>query len=482
MGYSTEDAMDAIGMGRAQILVFLVAGLMIMSDAFEMTLMSFVGPTVRCEWNLEDGDDAWITTSVFIGFFVGSPCWGYLSDRFSRKTTMQLACAFTSTTGVLSALAPDIYWLCLLRGICGVGLSAIAVAADYMIEFCPSKNRGRAFMILMASWGTGAVVLALFAWAILPLLGWRWLTSLSSLPLFVCGMVLFLVPETPRALAAQGHHQQALQVLQDLASANGATLPEGELAVIAVEEGEPMPLLTGYAELVAPSRRAMTVMLALLHFCGAYIYYGAVILATESATSSHKGHGCAAMDDGALSPLTEDDFLTVILTASGEVPGILLAALVVEWIGRKNLMVSLLTIAAISFGLVALESSLMAKSIFLMFSRPGGQSTLSACFLYCREAYPTKIRSTASTTLNSCARIGGILVPQLVQATYQAGYKNVAYGSIIGVSVVGMLCAMSLPPDKTNQQMAEDVAGSGTLKASLGETRGLIAGLDSKAS
>ena len=34
-----------------------VAGLMIMSDAFEMTLMSFVGPTVRCEWNLEDGDD-----------------------------------------------------------------------------------------------------------------------------------------------------------------------------------------------------------------------------------------------------------------------------------------------------------------------------------------------------------------------------------------------------------------------------------------
>ena len=30
---------------------------------------------------------------------------------------------------MLSALAPDIYWLCLLRGICGVGLSAIAVAA-----------------------------------------------------------------------------------------------------------------------------------------------------------------------------------------------------------------------------------------------------------------------------------------------------------------------------------------------------------------
>ena len=42
-----------------------------MADAFEMILLSFIGPMVRCEWQCTKLEEAFLTTSVFVGTVSG---------------------------------------------------------------------------------------------------------------------------------------------------------------------------------------------------------------------------------------------------------------------------------------------------------------------------------------------------------------------------------------------------------------------------
>ena len=48
----------------------------------EIMLLAILGPVVRCQWSLTLYQEAFITTSVFIGMALGSTPWGILCDRF----------------------------------------------------------------------------------------------------------------------------------------------------------------------------------------------------------------------------------------------------------------------------------------------------------------------------------------------------------------------------------------------------------------
>ena len=65
--------------------------------------------------------------------------------------------------------------------------------------------------------------------AVMPTLGWRWLLSLSSVPLAVLLLFYSFVPESPRYLASKGDTAKAVRILQQMADTNGRPLPTGRL-------------------------------------------------------------------------------------------------------------------------------------------------------------------------------------------------------------------------------------------------------------
>ncbi|GAY60563.1 hypothetical protein CUMW_203010, partial [Citrus unshiu] len=62
--YTLDEALNHVGFGRFQILVLVYAGLDLVAEAMEETLL---------------------TSVVFAGLLVGSYSWGFISDNYGRS-------------------------------------------------------------------------------------------------------------------------------------------------------------------------------------------------------------------------------------------------------------------------------------------------------------------------------------------------------------------------------------------------------------
>ena len=62
-----SEAIDMIGFGMFQVRLGASVGIAYMADAFEMLLLSMLGPALACQWDISDYQQASLTTVVFIG-------------------------------------------------------------------------------------------------------------------------------------------------------------------------------------------------------------------------------------------------------------------------------------------------------------------------------------------------------------------------------------------------------------------------------
>jgi MFS family permease len=94
--YTVDDALLSSGFGRYQVLILSYAGVALISEAMEMMLLSFVGPSVQLEWNLTAHQESMITSVVFVGELIGAYSWGVISDHYGRRQvySLNLSCSF----------------------------------------------------------------------------------------------------------------------------------------------------------------------------------------------------------------------------------------------------------------------------------------------------------------------------------------------------------------------------------------------------
>lgn len=89
--YTVDEALTHVGFGKYQCFVLAYAGLGWVAEAMEIMILSFVGPTVKSEWNLSSTEESLITTAVFAGLVVGAYAWGLVADNYGRRHTFSLA-------------------------------------------------------------------------------------------------------------------------------------------------------------------------------------------------------------------------------------------------------------------------------------------------------------------------------------------------------------------------------------------------------
>ena len=127
-GYTIDEAIDKMGYGHFQFLIFLFSGLIWVSYAMILMILAVLSPAVKCLWSLSGVDEAFITSVVFVGYFFGSILWGIISDRFGRKKVFISISSLIFVSGVLSALQlssddariPGYPWLLLCRLVIGL--------------------------------------------------------------------------------------------------------------------------------------------------------------------------------------------------------------------------------------------------------------------------------------------------------------------------------------------------------------------------
>jgi len=83
--YTTDDVLSRVGFGWFQALVLAYSGLGWMGEAFEIMLVSFLGPAVEAEWSVSGAEQGLISSVVFAGMLVGSISGGLIADRCGRR-------------------------------------------------------------------------------------------------------------------------------------------------------------------------------------------------------------------------------------------------------------------------------------------------------------------------------------------------------------------------------------------------------------
>ncbi|PSC73678.1 organic cation carnitine transporter 7-like [Micractinium conductrix] len=204
-----------------QWLLLCYCGLGWLADACEVMLLSFLGPAVRCAWNVPPAAESVLSSVVFVGMLLGVTSLGAAADHLGRRRGFFLSAAVLGAAGLASAAAPSFGWLLVLRCIVGFALGGTPIAVTLLAEFCTSKGRGRWLLLMQSFWTLGTLLEAALAWAVLPTLGWRWLLALSAAPLLILLALYPLLPESPLWLASRGRYAEAEAVLQRVAAVNG---------------------------------------------------------------------------------------------------------------------------------------------------------------------------------------------------------------------------------------------------------------------
>ncbi len=443
-GQSVDAAIDTLGLGRFQWRLLAICGLTWASDAMEVLLVGFALPGISAAFGLERGSAqaTGLLSATFAGMLVGALFWGWLADRVGRRTVFLITVALGVVFGVLGAFAPTVALLVTLRFLTGFAIGG-TLPVDYamMAEFIPTVWRGRFLVYLESFWALGTVLVAGLAWALStalpPAESWRWLLGLAALPGLVGLLARLGVPDSPRSLLARGDASGARRALERVARINGVALPDAPLLVPArPERVTPAALFSG-------ALRRRTALLAAVWFGLSLGYYGIF----SWLPSFLKAGG---LELGEV-------YRTTLLLALAQVPGYLLAAWLVERVGRRVTLTGFLGVSALGAFLFLVASTPTAVLLALGLLSAALLGAWGALYAYTPELFPTPLRTTGMGLVSGMARVASVLSPG-VGALLLTGNLGVALGLFAALFAVAAACAWAIGLETRGQQLPEAVA------------------------
>lgn len=91
--------------------------------------------------------------------FIFSPIWGDLSDRYGRKPVLVAGVLGNALSLVLFALAPNMTWLIIFRGLGGMlSAATLPTAMAFISDSTSAENRGGGMGIIGAAMGVGMII------------------------------------------------------------------------------------------------------------------------------------------------------------------------------------------------------------------------------------------------------------------------------------------------------------------------------------
>nr|XP_043624275.1 organic cation/carnitine transporter 7-like [Erigeron canadensis]XP_043624276.1 organic cation/carnitine transporter 7-like [Erigeron canadensis]XP_043624277.1 organic cation/carnitine transporter 7-like [Erigeron canadensis]XP_043624278.1 organic cation/carnitine transporter 7-like [Erigeron canadensis] len=474
-GYTLDEALSTIGFGKFQVVVLAYAGLGLVAESMELMLLSFVGPAIQPEWGLSSNQESLISTVAFFGMLVGAYLWGFVSDSYGRKKGF-LGAAITATgAGLLSAFVPSYTALLTLRCIVGVGLGGGHICASWFLEFVPTSNRGVWMVVFSTFWTVGTIMEASLAWWIMPGYGWRWLLGLSVVPYSVALLFYGFVPESPRYLCTNGRLTEAQYILEKGAALNNKKFPVGLLVsdhtkdlVYESQSPETTLLLSSMTNKIDDSQRntpsvfmllspkliRTTLPLWFLYFCNTFSYYGIILLTSQ-----------LSMAQSECDPLTlqseniKDDslYINVFITSLAELPGLVIAAVTLDKIGRKICMEILMIGGFILLlPLVVHHNDIMTTS-FLFGARMFVSTSFVVACIYAPEVYPTSLRATGVGIATAVGKIGGMVCPLIAVGMGSGCHQTLPVILFEATILLSGLAVMLLPFETKGKELTDNI-------------------------
>lgn len=174
-------------------------------------VLSAVLTPLQDELHINNGQAGRLVTAFMIGYFVTSPIFGWLGDRFPRKWLIAGGILVWSLGTMLTGFAPTYISMILFRVLVGLGEASYATVSPSLISdsYAPEK-RNNAITIFYVAIPVGAALGTIIGGYIAMHWGWRHAFIWAGAPGLLLALVLLPFAE-PRRGQAEGRTSEASQ-------------------------------------------------------------------------------------------------------------------------------------------------------------------------------------------------------------------------------------------------------------------------------
>jgi putative MFS transporter len=383
--------------------------------------------------------------ALFLGLFIGTLAFSWLSDHFGRRAVFTFALLWYSIGALIMAFQSTPATIDLWRLIASVGLGVEVVNIDtYISELVPKEQRGPAFAYNQFVMFTAVPVVALLSWQLVPrtifgLDGWRVVVIFGSVGALLIWWIRRALPESPRWLEQHGRMAQAERIVADLesrarAEAGGAPLPPPQAVA-----GEEARKTGGFAEIWNATYRSRTVMLMIYNLFQTVGYYGfsswvPTLLVSQGVETTKS---------------LAYTFIIALAAPIGPLAGVVFA----DRFERKW-QIAWAAVGIAVFGLLFARQTGAAGVILFGVLITLCNNWMSFSFhAYQAELYPTRIRARAIGFVYSWSRFSAIFSGFII-AFFLARYGTAGvFGFIAGAMLVVFVVIAALGPAVTRRRL-----------------------------
>lgn len=210
-----DSVLDSVRFRGLPLTVLICSGVVLALDGFDIQVIGFVAPALTTQFGVTRAALGPVLAASLVGMGIGGLGVGPIGDRIGRRAAVLLSTAIFAAGTLLGSTAASIEALALWRLLTGIGLGgAMPNVTALMAEFAPPRWRSLTISAAIAGVPVGGMLGAALAAEIIPAFGWRAIFVLGGvLPLLWLAVMYFLLPESPRYLAARGRRPRELAAL-----------------------------------------------------------------------------------------------------------------------------------------------------------------------------------------------------------------------------------------------------------------------------
>jgi putative MFS transporter len=385
--------------------------------------------------------------STFAGMFVGSMGFGFIADRFGRRSIFISSLLWYSFGTAIMAFQNTAAGIDTWRFLASIGVGLEMVTIDtFLPEFVPPHGRGRAFAFSQVLEFSIVPVVALLGWLLVPraplgLAGWRWVTLIGSAGALMAWWLRRGLPESPRWLAQHGRVVEAERVLADLESEvsrdTGAALPP---------PGPPPPATTGastFREIFRPPYGKRTLVMSIFNLVQTIAFYGFGSWVPTLLIA--KG----------IRITTSLEYAFIIAIANPVGP--LLGMLVADRMERKWQLVSAGAAIGLFMFLFAHQQAAWLIILFGVMVTMANNWMSFALHNYQGELFPTRIRGRAVGFVYAWSRVSAAFAGLLIGFFLKAGGAT-GVALFIGAAMAVMIVTIGAFGPRTRRMTLEEIA------------------------
>ena len=439
--------LDRLPWSRFHVLLEVALGITWILDGLEVTIVGSIGPALQSPHTLGLTATSIGAAASFyvIGAVVGALGFGWIADRFGRRTVFFATLAVYLIGVLLSACSWNFISFAIFRAITGLGIGGEYAAINSAIdELIPAKYRGRVDLIVNGSFwigaaaGSGASLVFLDPHLFGQNVGWRLGFAVGGGLGLIILLLRRLVPESPRWLVTHGRDEEAEAVMGQIeahVAASSGVAPGPVQGGLEIHPRKVFGFGLILKSLWRDHRGRGLLVLVLMAaqaflFNAVYFTFGVVLTKFEGASEAKIG--------AYLLPLAIGNFM-----------GPLLLGHFFDTVGRKRMIAGTFALSGL---LVIIQSVLFGMGLLTAVTQTGAwmvifffaSAAASSAYLTASEIFPLEMRAMAIAVFYAAGTaVGGVMAPSFYGVLIESGSRWMLSGGYLAAAVLMLVAALA---------------------------------------